>query len=145
MMAVSAKQCRVVRCAVGRLEHGSDLLASLTDLCVKEGVRAGRVTAIGAVSRARLAMYDQAGTQYVYTDYASPAEIPSLAGNVSLKEGRPMVHSHVTLAGADGRAFGGHLAEGTVVFACEYVLEVFGGPDFEREHDDVTGLHLWKE
>ena len=34
-----------------------------------------------------------------------------------------MVHAHVTLGDAEGRAFGGHLAAGTPVFACEFVIQ----------------------
>ncbi len=69
-------------------------------------------------------------------------EITKLVGNVSLKEGRPMVHAHVTLAD-EGKAFGGHLAPGTVVFACEFIIQVFEGVSLTRSLDAETGLQLW--
>jgi len=132
------------RCLVGRVAHGADLLEELTALCRQKRIRLGRVEAVGAVSSARVYVYDQAAREYRLLAFDRPMEIAALAGNVSLKEGEPMVHAHVVLADADGRAWGGHLAPGTVVFACEYVVQEFTGAALEREHDAGTGLSLWK-
>jgi len=128
---------------MGRLPHGSDLLEAITDICMKRNIRLGRVEALGAVTRARLGFYDQQTREYEYFTLEMPLEIASLVGNISLKEGRPMVHAHVTLADGEGRAFGGHLASGTTIFACEVIIESFGGPVFDRKFDPQTGLALW--
>jgi predicted DNA-binding protein with PD1-like motif len=71
-------------------------------------------------------------------------EITSLTGNVSIKDGKPLVHVHVTLADKKGNAFGGHLAEGTIVFACEVCIQVFQGEPLKRGFDKTTGLPLWE-
>ena len=55
-----------------------------------------------------------------------------------------MVHAHITVADSDGKAFGGHLAPGTIVFACEFVITALNGPQLTRDHDDQTHLPLWK-
>jgi predicted DNA-binding protein with PD1-like motif len=128
---------------MGRLAHGDDLLEALTCLCADEGVEAGRLEAIGAVQKARLAYYDQEVREYQFFELDRPLEITKLSGNVSVKDGAPMVHAHVTLADRDGRALGGHLASGTVVFACEFVVEAFDGGGFVRGLDEATGLPLW--
>jgi hypothetical protein len=105
------------------------------------------------VQKARLGFYDQSNWEYRYFDIDKPLEITKLVGNVSLKDGSPIVHAHITLADADGNAFGGHLAPGTVVFACEFIIhefypqyEQFGeqAPTFERGYDEETGLPLWQ-
>lgn len=132
------------RCVMGRLGHGKDLLEELTGLADKLGVRLGRVRAIGAVKKARLGYYDQERREYRFFELARPLEVTGLIGNVSLKDGRPMVHAHVTLADEEGRAWGGHLVPGTVVFACEFVMEILDGPELVRELDDETGLPLWR-
>ena len=128
---------------IGKLEHGSDLLAEIAALCRDAGIRLGRVQAIGAVRKARLAYYDQQGRTYTFIELDEPLEILNLAGNVSIKDGQPMVHAHVTLANAQGKTFGGHLAEGTTVFAGECVVEEFSGQEYHRLHDETTGLPLW--
>ncbi|MBF0170081.1 MAG: DUF296 domain-containing protein, partial [Nitrospinae bacterium] len=61
-----------------------------------------------------------------------------------IREGLPFVHLHLTLADREGRVTGGHLAGGTVVFACEFSIAVLTGPPLVREHDELTGLNLWR-
>lgn len=130
---------------MGKLRHGADLLDELTTLCRENNVSLGRVQAIGAVQKARLAYYDQLTRIYEFFDLDQALEITMLTGNISLKDGEPMVHVHVTLSDKDGNAFGGHLAQGTVIFACEYIIEGFDGPEFNRTFDEETGLPLWDE
>jgi predicted DNA-binding protein with PD1-like motif len=129
---------------IGRLAKGDDLLAALEGLAKEHGITLGEVTAIGAVSQARIGYYHQAERQYYFLDLARPLEILSLVGNISLKDGKPMVHAHVTLGDNDGRAFGGHLAEGTLVFACEFAILEHQSPiSLVRQMDEPTGLFLW--
>ena len=128
---------------MGKLSYGADLLQELTDICQKEQIQLGRVRAIGAVRRARLAYYDQEIHEYQFFVIDQPLEITDLTGNVSLKDGAPFVHAHITLADKQGRTYGGHLAPGTEVFACEVILETLDGPAFERALDQQTGLSLW--
>jgi uncharacterized protein len=129
---------------MGRLAKGEDLLAALEKLAQEHGITLGEVSAIGAVSQARVGFYNQAERQYYYLDLARPLEILALVGNVSLKDGKPMVHAHVTLGDHDGRAFGGHLAPGTLVFACEFIIQEYrSSAALERRMDDPTGLFLW--
>ena len=54
------------------------------------------------------------------------------------------VHAHITLADENQKSYGGHLAAGTIVFACEVVIYSFKGPEFMRDYDEETGLPLWK-
>lgn len=128
---------------MGRLDHGADLLEEITEICRKEGIRMGRVAAIGAVSGARLGFYNQETREYRFFSIDQPLEILNLAGNISIKDGEPMVHAHVVLGDKDGKAFGGHLAPGTTVFACECIIGVLEGPVLERKLDSETGLPLW--
>jgi predicted DNA-binding protein with PD1-like motif len=134
------------RVFMGRLTHGADLLKELTAFAAAQGIRAARVEAIGAVQRARTGFYDQAAKQYGYHTFDRPMEILALVGNVSVKAeapGAPFVHAHVTLADEQGRAFGGHLAEGTVIFAGEFCMAELPGAELVRRPDQVTGLALW--
>lgn len=128
---------------LGRLGFGSDLLEGLTNVCIEQNVTLGQVKAIGAVQSARIGFYNQKSRTYKFFSVNCPLEIAHLGGNVSLKDGKPFVHAHVTLFDEEGRAHGGHLGLGTVVFACEFILEAFSGPRFERKPDKETGLPLW--
>jgi len=130
--------------SIGRLQRGDDLLEAIDSICRDKNIVLGRVEAIGAVEKATLGFYDQKRKQYEFFSFDSPHEITSLIGNVSLRDGVPMVHAHITLSDENGTVHGGHLAPGTIVFACEVLIEAFEGPAFNRGIDENTGLPLWQ-
>ena len=138
------KRARGGEVLMGRLQRGDDLLGGLAEQAKAAGVRAGRLQALGAVEKARVGFYDQGAFEYRFLDLGEPLEILALIGNVSLRDGEPMVHAHVTLGDARGKAFGGHLVPGTTVFACEFTIAILEGQALHRAHDDATGLPLWK-
>src|SRR3974390_420289 len=126
---------------LGRLQKGDDLLGALTTICQDLGITLGEVKALGAVSRARIGFYHQDTRQYEWLDLPKPLEILALEGNISLKDSKPFVHAHVTLSDDAGRAYGGHLADGTVVFATEFVIqELKADQSLNRQMDEETGL-----
>jgi predicted DNA-binding protein with PD1-like motif len=130
---------------IGKLSHGKDLLEEMIALCIKENITLGRVEGIGAVQRARVGYYNQAAREYQYIEFNGHLEITNLVGNISIKDNKPFVHAHVTLADEKGNAFGGHLAQGTVIFACEIIVHAFEGPKLTRSYDETTGLPLWHD
>ena len=129
---------------MGKLKFGGDLLEELTSVCVQNDICLGRVEALGAVTKARVGFYDQQARKYDFIEINKPLEITKLIGNISLRDGKPMVHAHITLSDSQGNAFGGHLAPGTIVFACEFIMNSYEGPDHIRDYDEETGLPLWK-
>lgn len=137
------RQTRPKKIFMGKLKHGEDLLKELTSICQLHDIQLGSVSAIGAVQKARIGYYDQTSRKYEYIEIDEPMEITSLIGNISLKENSPFAHAHITLSDKQGRAYGGHLAEGCIVFACEFIIQIFEGEPFERGFDDQTGLPLW--
>ncbi|MFZ5899521.1 MAG: PPC domain-containing DNA-binding protein [Bacillota bacterium] len=133
------------RTFVGRLQKGDDLLIALGEICSKEKIVLGEVRAIGALSKARISYYNQKQRSYETIEFPEATELVALVGNISLKEGAPFIHAHVTLADEEGRAFGGHLVNGCEVFACEFVIqELISAMTFERGMDEDTWLALWR-
>ncbi len=128
---------------MGRLPCGGDLLNSLTDFAREKNIRTGQVQVIGALQRAVIGFYHQDQRKYQSISFDKHLEILSLEGNISLKDGKPFVHAHITLGDEKGNSFGGHLMEGTVVFAGEFIIREFEGRDLSRVYDEETGLALW--
>ncbi|MCF8146722.1 MAG: DNA-binding protein [Deltaproteobacteria bacterium] len=128
---------------MGRLGFGCDLLEELTSVATERGILLGRIEAFGAVRKARIGFYNQTIRAYQFESLDRPLEITKLIGNISLKDEKPFVHAHITLSDESGKAYGGHLAPGTVVFACEFILQAFDGPSFNRRFEEETGLALW--
>jgi len=137
------KDVKLKNIFMGKLQHGADLLEELTQICKEKKIQLGRAEAIGAVQKAVIGYYHQDKRAYEFLTLDTHLEILNLTGNISMKDGSPMVHAHVTLADAQGNAVGGHLAPGTIIFACECVIEGYEGPAFERKLDQQTGLPLW--
>ncbi|MEJ2628601.1 MAG: DNA-binding protein [bacterium] len=129
---------------MGRLSYGADLLEELIKVCSEKNIQLGQVEALGAVQKARIGYYGQKSKKFRFHILDKPHEILSLVGNISLKDNKPMVHAHLTLADEKGKAFGGHLAPGTIVYACEYLIQSFEGAILKRELDEKTDLSLWQ-
>jgi len=128
---------------MGKLSYGCDLLEELTNLCIDRDIKLGKIVAIGAVQKACIGFYSQNKREYEFLNFNKPSEILNLTGNISIKDDKPFVHAHITLADETGSAYGGHLASDTIVFACEFIIQPFDGPGFIRGMDDETGLPLW--
>lgn len=128
---------------MGRLGFGCDLLEELNRVAKEREITLGRIEALGAVQKARIGYYDQNTREYQFVDIDKALEIVQLIGNVSLKDAEPFVHAHITFADASGKTFGGHLAPGTLVFACEFIIEALEGAELNRSFDEETGLPLW--
>lgn len=137
------KKVKSTEVLMGKLKHGADLLEEITNICRDYDIRLGRIEAFGAVKKARLGFYNQKTREYQDFILDRPLEITKLIGNISLKDGNPIIHAHLTLADENGSAYGGHLMPGTIIFACEIILQIFDGTPFERKFDEETGLPLW--
>lgn len=134
------------RTFVLRAERGDHLPAALEELAKRERVRAAWVSGLGAVEWAEVAEYDQASRAYMPAQRISGgAEILHLSGNVSLKDGSPMAHLHITLSQERGeriRVVGGHLVDASL-FAAELRLQCYDDVSLVRVADEATGLSLW--
>jgi len=126
-----------------RLATGSDLYDSVTRYAIEHGIAAASVTFLGAVEHASLRYYDQEAKTYRDFDIAEHLEIVAGVGNISLLDGAPFLHIHAAFADGEGRALGGHVNVGTVVFATEVTIHELEGEPPVREPDDCTGLTLW--
>jgi predicted DNA-binding protein with PD1-like motif len=135
---------------MGKFSYESDISEELQKICIENNIRTGAINGVGAVKKAVIGYFDQAAKKYINIELkdesgSTELEIISLIGNISIRDGKPFVHAHITLSDRSGKAYGGHLMPGTLAFAFEYVIQVLNGPDLVREFDDITTLHLWKD
>ncbi len=127
---------------VVKLPYGGDLLNSIKKVAKEMNIRTASFTAIGAVKKARVSYYDQTSKKYGQLIFDEPMEIVSCIGNVTEMKGDTIVHAHLVLSDGKGRAFGGHLLEGTELFACELMLNEYKSLRISRKYDKRTGLNL---
>lgn len=142
-MARKSKQHKIKRLIWVKISYGEDLLKAVSDFCLKNNIRLAFISAIGALQKASFSYYLQKEKKYYKNLINKPVEILTCTGNVSVKDGKPFIHAHLTVADRKGNTFGGHLEGGTIVFACEAALFELEGDLLERKFDETTGLSLW--
>ena len=126
-----------------RIDRTEEIMDQLRIVCLKEGVRFAAVSAIGAVNRFTVGVYDVENKTYRKNTFAGAYEIVSLSGNVSEMNGEYYAHLHMCAADGSGACVGGHLNSAVVSATCELLLHVLPGAA-DRFYDDITGLNLWK-
>ena len=97
-----------------RFESGETLADSLLAWLAEQGIGYASMTGLGAVSRATVAYWNAETRRYEHHDLVEQLEVVSLIGNVSIKDGAPFTHIHVTLGGRDLSIRGGHFIDATV-------------------------------
>ncbi len=137
-----AQDLRLGRCLIARLDYGIDIISQITDLAKNEKIGTGIFSAIGALMQAELAYYDQLSHEYHKIPIDKPMELVSCSGNISIRDNKPFVHAHASLADSAGNTWGGHLFAGKVFAAELCIQELFGEP-LIRKYDSITGLNLW--
>lgn len=125
-----------------RIPFDSDLLLSLKDLVNKLQVRSGCINLIGALRNANLLYYIQDEKRFTKNAFEGPLEIASGIGNIATINDDTVIHCHLVLAGKNGACLGGHLAEGSRVFAAEVNIRELS-PPLKRKYDPQTGLNLF--
>ncbi|MFR2561677.1 MAG: PPC domain-containing DNA-binding protein [Anaeromassilibacillus sp.] len=113
---------------VVRLQRGEEVLACLRELCEKESISLGTVSAIGAVNHVVVGVYRVDEQKYVANTFDGVMELTSLMGNITEKDGEPYLHLHATFGDLTGKVIGGHLNEAVVSATCELFVRKVGGP-----------------
>jgi len=123
-----------------RLSPGDDLRAVLAAAATAAGAEAAFVLAgIGSLREAKLRFAGRDPLHHAVGDL----EILTLSGTL----GAGGAHLHASLADADGRVLGGHVAPGCIVrTTAEVLLALLDDVRFTREPDAATGyaeLQVW--
>ena len=125
-----------------RLERGEQLVESLTGFLDERGIGAGSLVGIGALKDVELGYYELERQTYHRKTFREDHELVNLTGNVSVKDGKPFLHAHVTISGPDFQAHAGHLFRAVVAVTVELVVTPLEGR-IGREVDKGVGLALW--
>jgi uncharacterized protein len=128
-----------------RLPKGEDLLDALVTFCQEKNITKGHISLIGSLSKAVLGYYPQDTRKYITQTLDAGTEILAGLGNISLKDGLPTIHLHLTLLQSDFTITGGHAMPGSILFAGEACITPIEGPCLHRGLDAATGLPLWDQ
>jgi predicted DNA-binding protein with PD1-like motif len=120
---------------------GDEVLSGIADFANKYDVKDAHFTAIGALKKAISGWYDASKKAYKLNHINQQVELVSLIGNISLLNGKPVVHAHFAAGLPDGKVEGGHLIEAYTFPTVELFITVEPTPIYKLL-DQHTGLNL---
>jgi hypothetical protein len=118
-----------------------EVLSGTTGFAVQQHVASARFTAIGALKEGTFGWFDPKRNQYKLNTIRQQIELVSLIGDIANYNGIPVVHTHCSVALADGSMQGGHLVKAITYPTVELFMTVFSTP-LQKTLDNETGLKL---
>ena len=97
---------------------------------------------IGALENPEIGYYSLEDKTYHRKLFKGEYELTSLIGNITIKEGKPFSHTHITFSDTDYKVFGGHLFDAKITAAGEFIMQL-GSENINREINLGIGLPLW--
>ncbi|MFX1377067.1 MAG: PPC domain-containing DNA-binding protein [Promethearchaeota archaeon] len=130
------------RVIVGKVEPDEDLITSIIEMIKKFNIKSGLINSIGALKKFTLGYFDFDSKEYLKKNFEENVELVSCMGNISYKEGVPIVHLHASIGIKDYTIFGGHLFQPSITsITCEvYIVEI--DKKLNRIEDPQLGLSL---
>lgn len=108
-------ETNIGRVIVGKLEPGDDLIEEITNVVKNYKINAGLVNIIGALGKFTIGYFDLNIKQYHFKTFEENVELVSCMGNISYKNGEPVIHLHVSIGREDFSILGGHLHSPTII------------------------------
>jgi predicted DNA-binding protein with PD1-like motif len=135
-------ETKVKRVIVGKIEPDEDLIDSITTVIKNYNIKSGLINCIGALKSFTLGYFDFESKEYLKKHYDEYVELVTCMGNISFKDGEPIVHLHVSLGTRDYRIIGGHLFQPSIVSITGevYIYEI--DKQLKRAVDSQFGLTL---
>ena len=124
------------------LAKGDNINKMFESFAEVKGVGCAWLNGIGALENPEIGYYSLEDKSYHRKTFKGEYELTSLIGNITLKEGKPFSHTHITFSDTEFRVFGGHLFNANITAAGEFIMQ-FGSDEINREMNAEIGLPLW--
>ena len=124
------------------LAKGDNINKTFESFAEVKGVGCAWLNGIGALENPEIGYYSLEDKAYHRKIFKGEYELTSLIGNITLKEGKPFSHTHITFSDTEFRVFGGHLFNANITAAGEFIMQ-FGSDEINREMNAEIGLPLW--
>ena len=132
-----------------RIDRGEEIMSTLKKFCEDEKITLAEVKALGAIDDFNVGLFDVEKKEYHKNRFQFPAEIVSLWGTVTTKDGEFYSHIHMSAGDKEGHVFGGHLNSAIVSATCEMIVDDISegssnGFVVERKFNEEVGLNLFE-
>jgi predicted DNA-binding protein with PD1-like motif len=124
-----------------RVESGEHAHDAVIAVLRAEKVGYAALTGLGAVRWAKVAYWNATTREYESHEIEGQMEVVSLVGNVTLRDGEPFIHWHISLGRRDLSILGGHFLDAIVHPNFELWLQVEAAA-VQRRIEPDSGLAL---
>ena len=124
------------------LQTGDLINKSLMEISVKENISNAWINGIGAIDSVEVGYMDVVNKKYQKRNFNDNYELISLIGNITIKDGVPFVHTHITFSDTEYKVFGGHLFDAKITATGEIILTV-ADSKIDRQFNENVGIHTW--
>jgi len=124
------------------LQTGDLVNESLREIAVKENISNAWINGIGAIDSVEIGYMDVVNKKYQKRNFNDNYELISLIGNITIKDGVPFVHTHITFSDTEYKVFGGHLFDANITATGEIILTVTDSK-IDRQFNENVGIHTW--
>jgi hypothetical protein len=121
--------------------QGDEALSGLIEFAEKYQVTSAHFTAIGALSGATLGFFDPQRKMYKKILIDGQHEVIGMIGDIALYHGKPALHTHMAVGGADGTTRAGHVLAAYVSPTLEVMVTV-DPVTMQKRLDPATDLTL---
>ena len=124
------------------LAKGDYINQTFESFAAIKGVECAWLNGIGALENPEIGYYSIDDKSYHRKHVKGEFELTSLIGNITMKEGKPFAHTHITFSDTNYKVFGGHLFDARITAAGEFLMQI-GNDKINREINHEIGLPLW--
>jgi predicted DNA-binding protein with PD1-like motif len=121
--------------------QGDEVYSGVQEFAEKNHVTSAHFTAIGALNGATVGWFDPQRKMYKKIPINGQHELIGMSGDIALYQGRPVVHTHMVVAGPDGTTHAGHVLEAFASPTVEVMVTV-NPVAMQKRFDPPTGLTL---
>ncbi len=139
MKSIETKVDRVI---VGKIEPEEEIFEKIIELVKTYDIKAGLINVIGAFKKFTIGYFDLSKNEYNFKTFEENVELLTCMGNISHKDGEPIIHIHVTLGKEDYSIMGGHLSSPSVISITGEVFIYEIAQKLNRAVDPQFGLSL---
>lgn len=133
---------KIKRVIIVKVEPDEDLIDSIIKMIKNYNVKSGLINCIGALKKFTLGYFDFHSKEYLTREFNIFVELVSCMGNISYKDGEPIVHLHASIGTKDYTILGGHLFQPSIVSITGEVNIIEIDKTLRRTEDSQFGLSL---
>jgi len=135
-------ETNIGRIIVARVMPDEDLIDAIKILVKDYDIKSGLINIIGAFKKFTIGYFDLNTKEYNFKTFEENVELISCMGNISYKDGEPIIHIHISVGKGDYNLIGGHLSQPSIISVTAEVFIYEINQKLNRVNESTFNLSL---